>query len=205
MIDPAGRLHDLALAERVISVGNRVEQPGTQSFAAELADKLAGTTNSNPALPSSLPAGQQSVTWRDPGGSTSGTKSQPSGLQGLVITYPDTTSSESPTAAPSSTQPMSFDEAYWASQPPAVQQLQYIQNPSERTQVATQLAQEGYSIDVPIMAWGWDPATTTAARQSMGYTWVPSADQPSVDVAPGLTFGSTAYNPAQPPAGSIAV
>jgi hypothetical protein len=100
---------------------------------------------------------------------------------------------------------MSFDEIYWANQPAAVQQLQNIQNPAERAQVGEQLAQEGYSIDVPIMVWGWDPATTTAARESMGYTWVPSAQQQPVEVAPGLTYAGTAYNPANPPAGSIAV
>jgi len=101
---------------------------------------------------------------------------------------------------------MTFDQAYWASQPAAVQQLQDIQNPQQRTQVAEQLAQQGYSIDVPIMVWGWDPGTTTAARQSMGYTWVPSAEQQPVEAAPGVTFaGAPSYNPAQPPAGSIAV
>jgi hypothetical protein len=100
---------------------------------------------------------------------------------------------------------MTFDQTYWASQPAAVQQLQDIQDPQQRTQVAEQLAQQGYSIDVPIMVWGWDPGTTTAARQSMGYTWVPSAEQP-VAAAPGVTFGGASpYNPAQPPAGSIAV
>jgi hypothetical protein len=101
---------------------------------------------------------------------------------------------------------MSFDQAYWASQPAAVQQLQDIQDPSQRTQVAEQLAQQGYSIDVPIMVWGWDAATTTAARQSMGYTWVPSAQQQPVESAPGVTFaGTTPYDPTHPPAGSITV
>jgi hypothetical protein len=103
-------------------------------------------------------------------------------------------------------QPLTFDQSYWASQPAAVQQLQDIQNPQQRTQVAEQLAGQGYSIDVPIMVWGWDPGTTMAARQSMGYTWVPSAAQQPVEAAPGVTFpGTSAYNPATPPAGSIAV
>jgi hypothetical protein len=100
---------------------------------------------------------------------------------------------------------MSFDQSYWANQPVAVQQLQNIQDPAQRTQVATQLAQDGYTIDVPIMAWGWDPQLTTQLRQADGYTWVPSAEQQPVEVAPGLTFAGTSYNPAQPPAGSITV
>ena len=208
MIDPAGRLHNPALIENAVSGGNRTEQPRTQEFAAELADKLAGTMNRSTqpaALPPSLPLGQQSVTWRGPGGSKSGTTTEPSGLDGLVITYPIRAPATSPTPAPTSSQPMSFDESYWANQPAAVQQLQNIKDPAERAQVATQLAQEGYSIDVPIMVWGWDPATTTAARESMGYTWVPSAGQQPVPAAPGITFAGAAYNPAQPPTGSITV
>jgi len=105
----------------------------------------------------------------------------------------------------SAQQPESFDAAYWAGQPAAVQQLQNIQNPEQRAALAEQLTQQGYSIDVPIMVWGWDPAITTSARESMGYTWVPSAGQAPVEAAPGLTFAGTTYNPAQPPPGSITV
>ena len=72
---------------------------------------------------------------------------------------------------------------------------------------ATQLASEGYSIDVPIMVWGWDPSITMAMRQADGYTWVPSALQNPVEDAPGLPSLGTvaAYNPNNPPAGSISV
>lgn len=117
-----------------------------------------------------------------------------------------TQSSSESTAAPLTAQ-QAFDQAYWASQPPAVQALQNIQNPEQRAAVATQLANEGYSIDVPIMVWGWDPSVTTAMRESEGYTWVPSALQNPVEMAPGLpSMGTlTAYNPNNPPAGSIAV
>lgn len=116
-----------------------------------------------------------------------------------------TTSSETATSSLDAQQ--SFDNAYWASQPTAVQALRNIQDPTERTELATQLANEGYTIDVPIMVWGWDPSTTMAARAAEGYTWVPSALQNSVDVAPGLpTMGTlAAYDPNNPPAGSIAV
>jgi hypothetical protein len=218
MIDPAGRVHNLASTQAIVSAGSRSQTSQSQSFAAELSDRLASTIKSKSEaarLPASLPAGQQIVTWRDPSpvagsgsASPSGTTPQPSGENGLVITFPDTTSAgASKTAAntEASSPPMTFDQAYWAAQPAAVQQLQNIQNPTARAQLGEQLAQQGYSIDVPIMVWGWDPATTTAARESMGYTWVPSAEQQPVEVAPGLTFGGTSYNSANPPAGSITV
>jgi hypothetical protein len=100
-----------------------------------------------------------------------------------------------------------FDDSYWASQPAPVQALRTMQDPEQRTALATQLANEGYSIDVPIMVWGWDPSVVTSMRQADGYTWVPSALQSGVEVAPGLpsTGSLAAYNPNNPPAGSIAV
>ena len=212
MIDPAGRAHYTTLAEGTVTGGSRSQPPQSESFAVELSDKLGGTTKSpvsSTGLPASLPAGEQSVTWRDPGGAST------SGLNGLVITYPSTTTSTttsttsgttSSTPAATETPQQAFDQAYWASQPAAVQQLQDIQNPTQRAEFAEQLAEKGYSIDVPIMVWGWDPATTTAARQSMGYTWVPSALQQPVAVAPGLNYaGGASYDPANPPPGSITV
>jgi hypothetical protein len=116
-----------------------------------------------------------------------------------------TTPSSSKTA---STDPQqAFDDAYWAKQPAAVQQLRNMQDPQLRTSMATQLASEGYSIDVPIMVWGWDPSVTTSMRQADGYTWVPSALQQPVEMAPGLGGmpGMAAYDPKNPPPGSIAV
>lgn len=100
-----------------------------------------------------------------------------------------------------------FDNAYWASQPAAVQALRTMPDSSQKTALAAQLATEGYSIDVPIMVWGWDPSIVTSMRQAEGYTWVPSALQNPVEMLPGLpAMGSiTAYNPNNPPAGSIAV
>jgi hypothetical protein len=100
----------------------------------------------------------------------------------------------------------SFDDAYWAKQPAAVQQLRSINDQGQRTQLGTQLATQGYKIDVPIMLWGWDPSQVTSLRQSYGYTWVPSALQNPVAVAPGLSVpGMQPYDPNNPPAGSIAV
>jgi hypothetical protein len=106
-------------------------------------------------------------------------------------------------AVPSS---LSADDAYWSKQPAAVQQLRNIQDQGQRTLLGTQLASEGYSIDTPIMIWGWDAGTTTQLRQSYGYTWVPSALQQPVAEAPGISDpGLTPYDPAHPPVGSIAV
>ena len=103
------------------------------------------------------------------------------------------TSSETPT------------DAYWASQPAAVQALRYAPD-DQKGAMAQQLASEGYAIDVPIMVWGWDPLATMIQRQEEGYTWVPSALQQSVQVAPGVSMpGETSYNPNQRPAGSIEV
>jgi hypothetical protein len=100
----------------------------------------------------------------------------------------------------------SFDDAYWAAQPPAVQALRNMEDYDQRSQLASQLSAQGYTIDVPIMVYGWDPAKVTAARESYGYTWVPSALQNPVEAAPGISVpGDVAYNPKNPPAGSIAV
>ncbi len=98
------------------------------------------------------------------------------------------------------------DDAYWAEQPAAVQQLREIDDLDQRKQLGEQLASAGYNIDVPIMVWGWDAAKVMAARQSYGYTWVPSALQQPVSAAPGITGpGMTPYDPKNPPKGSIEV
>lgn len=100
---------------------------------------------------------------------------------------------------------MTPDQAYWAEQPPAIQALQYMPD-DQRMAAAQQLANEGYTIDVPIMVWGWDPLATMIDRQNNGYTWVPSALQSDVPVTPGNTFpGLPSYDPNNPPAGSIQV
>jgi hypothetical protein len=98
------------------------------------------------------------------------------------------------------------DDAYWAKQPAAIQALREIDDPDKRLVLGTQLAHQGYSIDVPIMIWGWDAGKVTAMRQSFGYTWVSSALQQPVQAAPGLTGpGITPYDPLHPPVGSILV
>jgi len=139
-----------------------------------------------------------------------------------VATTPETTeptanatASTTPVAAASSTgenltapvdnSSMTPTDAYWAEQPAAVQALRYGTD-EQKTALAQQLASEGYSIDVPIMVWGWDPLATMIERQTAGYTWVPSAMQPSAQIAPGVSMpGMTSYDPANPPDGSIQV
>lgn len=96
-----------------------------------------------------------------------------------------------------------FDAAYWAAQPPEVQALQNLSSPAT---TALALAAKGFSIDVPIMVWKWDPWKVMRLRQSYGYTWVPSALQPPIQEAPGINEpGLTPYDPNNPPAGSIKV
>src|SRR5512140_3030280 len=68
-------------------------------------------------------------------------------------------------------------DAYWAGQPPAVQQLRNIGDFVQRMSMANQLASQGYSIDKSIMVWGYDPMKTMVTRQIYGYSWVPSLNQ----------------------------
>jgi hypothetical protein len=207
VIELAGTFQGRAAFQGTTSTAQRTLPSKAQSFASELTGELGETKSGDQksARPApSPPTGQTIVSWRDPAEPKS--PEQPSGLNGLVISYPGTTSGAIAEGKGSSQPPVSFDDAYWAKQPAAVQQLRNIQDPVQKTELATQLAQQGYSIDVPIMVWGWDPQIATEIRQSDGYTWVPSALQQPVEVAPGLTVaGLPTYDPAHPPAGSIPV
>ena len=96
-------------------------------------------------------------------------------------------------------------DAYWASQPAEVQALMNL-NTTDRMRLAEDLANRGFQIDVPIMVWNWDPLATMIVRRNQGFTWVPSAKQQPVQVAPGISFpGLPAYDAKNPPAGSIRV
>jgi hypothetical protein len=100
---------------------------------------------------------------------------------------------------------MTPDDAYWASQPPAVQALRNMPD-DQRYSAAQELAAQGYIIDVPIMVNGMDPLACMIQRQIDGYTWVPSALQPNIPVGPGIQYvGGPAYDAKNPPAGSIKV
>jgi hypothetical protein len=97
-------------------------------------------------------------------------------------------------------------DAYWAAQPPAVQQLRNVADFGERNVMAQQLSDQGYNIDRAIMVWGWDPMKTMQTRQMYGYSWVPSYNQASVSAAPSFALpGETPYDAGNPPPGSIAV
>jgi hypothetical protein len=99
-----------------------------------------------------------------------------------------------------------FDKAYWASQPAELQTLPAIEDFNQRSLRAAALATQGFIVDVPIMVWGWDPYLVMTMRADYGYTWVPSALQPNISVAPGVTQpGAVPYDPAHPPTGSIKV
>jgi len=116
----------------------------------------------------------------------------------------DTTSSTSANATPPAAT-MTEVDAYWAAQPPPVQQLRNIPDIAGRSAMAQQLADQGYTIDKAIMVWGWDPMKTMQTRQMYGYTWAPSWNQGNVST-PGITIGDQiAYDPNHAPAGSIAV
>jgi|SRR5579862_1814037 len=99
---------------------------------------------------------------------------------------------------------MTPDDAYWASQPAAVQALRDMPA-DQRYYAAQELALQGYAIDVPIMVNGLDPLATMMQRQADGYTWVPSALQANIPVGPGISWPGPVYDPNNPPAGSILV
>jgi hypothetical protein len=99
-----------------------------------------------------------------------------------------------------------FDKAYWASQPIELQTLPAIDDFTQRSLRAASLAVKGFIVDVPIMVWSWDPYLVMTMRAAYGYTWVPSALQPNVTVAAGITQpGAVAYDPMHPLPGSIKV
>jgi hypothetical protein len=203
MLDFSTTVHHNAKATSICARGLA---PNSQKVAAAsqatFAQTLSGmTTDPNSSLVTSsawvsqLPvAGQNSVT-------------APVGLSGLVPPTETVAASTAPVAAATPWYAASTaDNDYWAQQPAAVQALRSMPGEAQREQLASQLASQGYSIDVPVMVWGWDAGITTQLRESAGYTWVPSATQANVTEAPGLnTPGFTPYNPANPPAGSILV
>jgi hypothetical protein len=183
----------------------------TQSFANQMSHAFAETlskvrsdpTNGKQTIADTASqinvARQNPVTASDPG------VKAPVGFNALV---PKTNPTPPPTPPPTSplTAPQSADDVYWAKQPAAVQQLRNIGDYGQRSQMAGQLAAEGYSIDTPVMVWGWDASQTTQLRQSFGYTWVPSAMQTPVTAAPGISGGAiTPYNPLNQPPGSMPV
>lgn len=99
-----------------------------------------------------------------------------------------------------------FDAAYWSHQHPEVAALRDVQDFDSRAAQAMSLAAQGAIIDVPIMVWQWDPYLVMKYRLDLGYSWVPSALQPPLNIAPGIVQpGTPPYDPTHPPVGSIKV
>jgi hypothetical protein len=183
----------------------------TQSFANQMSRAFAETLSKVRSDPNSGKqtiadiASQINVARQNYVTASNSAVQAPAGFNALI---PPTKTTPPPTPPPTSpiNAPQSTDDVYWARQPAAVQQLRNIGDFGQRSQMAGQLAAEGYSIDTPVMVWGWDASKTTQLRQGFGYTWVPSAMQAPVTAAPGVSGGSiTAYSPLNPPPGSIPV
>jgi hypothetical protein len=171
-------------------------------------DSAPGQTAAAAATPSgSAPAAAMATSTDGPTATFLGFVSVPASAPAATATSttPTDTTSSTPanTTRPAST--MTEVDAYWAAQPAAVQQLRNIPDLADRSAMAQQLADQGYTIDKAIMVWGWDPMKTMQTRQMYGYTWAPSWNQGNVST-PGITIGGqTAYDPNDAPAGSIAV
>lgn len=203
MINLSMTLVGQGTANTQASSGDQLSPISSQSFASALSEAFAETLSKFGIDPNSV-----QLTVDDAQSQTSGTsQNSGSGSGGSIInTAPSAAVPASVVPASQATTPPAVaassqsatasthwyasnpvDDAYWAKQPAAVQQLREIQNQDQREQLGAELASQGYSIDVPIMVWGWDAGATTQLRQSDGYTWVPSALQQPVSAAPGVT------------------
>jgi hypothetical protein len=204
------------------SVKSQLPALDTQSFTALLSEAISETLSKFGIDPSAIQLtvqdpGSHSVDTRQISAATIGQTAAPPGVPVSSVPPPPPAAPTAPAAPSIPSTPSGankatqhwyasdpVDDAYWAKQPAAVQQLREIDNMDERKALAAQLASAGYTIDVPIMVWGWDAGKVMQARESYGYTWVPSALQPNVTAAPGISApGLTPYDPANPPAGSI--
>jgi hypothetical protein len=156
------------------------------------------------------------VTVKNPESAPAQNGAATSGASLASASVTDDASANTPQSAPSNTvvnsagqsitTQMAEIDAYWAAQPPAVQQLRNVADFGQRNVMAQQLSDQGYSIDRAIMVWGWDPMKTMQTRQMYGYSWVPSYNQASVSAAPSFALpGETPYDAGNPPPGSIAV
>jgi len=206
MIDFSTKLLSSQHNPKATSICSRSVTANSQKVAPEsqgtFAQTLSGmTTDPNSSLvKSASPASQLPAAGQN-------SAAVPTGLNVLVPPTETVAATTAPAAAPTQWYaPSTADNEYWAQQPAAVQALRNMPNETQREQLASQLASQGYSIDVPVMVWGWDAGITTQLRETAGYTWVPSALQANVTEAPGLnTPGFTPYNPSNPPKGSILV
>jgi hypothetical protein len=196
-----------------VAPGRRTAPVTTQSFANQLSQTFAQAflkvrsdpKNMAPAIDNK--SSQNSITRQNSVTASIAPVAAQVGFNALVPAATANTTPPAPAAAPAGTGTVqSPEDAYWSKQPAAVQKLRNIDDPGQRAMTAAQLAADGYSIDVPVMVWGWEASKTTQLRQGFGYTWVPSAMQSPVSAAPGISGASIIpYDPAHPPPGSISV
>ena len=183
------------------SLINTANQTNSSNFQSELSAALTTTLEQFGINPNTISLSIAPIV-------TGSTQSQAAASTPASVTPTASSGDDSSTSAAGASEDpvLAFDDAYWASQPPAVQALRNMDDPTQRSMAAAQLAASGYQIDTPIMVWGWDPSKVTTLRQDMGYTWVPSALQNPIAAAPGVNDGvSQPYDPSNPPSGSIIV
>ena len=208
---PAPNLFAAPSTRQVTSSGS------TASFTDQLAATLEGFLNqsangSHLEIDIQTTQSQDSgvrqflVTVKDPASAT-GSIQMPAQASSVPANAPAANSTTEPTPPENANpNPVAEVDAYWAAQPEEVRALRNIPELGQRSVLAQDLADKGYSIDRAIMVWGWDPMKTMTVRKMYGYTWVPSYNQPMPFAPPGLALtGQTPYDGANPPPGSIAV
>lgn len=191
-----------------ISIGGQQKQSAIASFENELSAALTATLAKFGIDPSkiSISIGPASTSAT---AASSASASNPSTSKASASNAASHASASSAVASDNADNPdaiKAFDDRYWASQPAAVRALRDIDDIDKRSEMAGQLAASGYSIDVPVMVWGWDPSKVTDIRHGFGYTWIPSAFMTPIQEAPGINdMGGTPYDPNNPPPGAIMV
>lgn len=184
---------DSGVRQFLVTVKNPTSAPGPSTPAAS----LAATAATDARAASGAPVDGTTF----PGFASIPSSGSPAAATGTTANASGNTSGNAAPATPS----MSEIDAYWAAQPPEVQQLRDVTDLASRNAMAQDLADKGFTIDKAIMVWGWDPLKTMLTRQMYGYTWAPSLNQGNVST-PGITLiGQTPYDPNHAPAGSIAV
>ena len=204
----------LAAASRPSGLARSSPGQSADSFAQQLANSLEGYLNGASAgthleidilPPQAGSSGTRQFLVTVTGPEISSAPVAPPSATPVIPTAPATTSAASAPAAESAP-PTNEVDAYWATQPREVQVLRTIEDPVERAQMGQVLANQGFAIDPNIMIHRWDPYMTMKIRQGEGYTWIPAVGQSGIPVSPGLVFpGLAAYDPNNPPPGSIRV
>lgn len=77
----------------------------------------------------------------------------------------------------------SFDKLWWAAQPPRVRGLKDLPVDTSRTALALELAQQGFTIFIPVCVYGWSPYGVMSCYAANGFKWVPALLQTGFTVA----------------------